>query len=66
MAVKKGKSAFTNCDLCCYFNVDEETGLHVCRMALDEDEMLHFLKGKFYNCPYYKPYDEYGTVRKQN
>lgn len=60
------KSSSTSCDFCAYYNQDEDTGLCVCNMALDEDEMINFLRGKFNNCPYFKLYDEYAIVRKQN
>ncbi|PWM65598.1 MAG: hypothetical protein DBX61_09360 [Clostridiales bacterium] len=60
-----GKTSATSCDYCAYYQEDDDTGLCICKMSLDEDEMLHFLKGKFNNCPYFKPYDEYSIVRKQ-
>ncbi len=63
---KQNKTAETNCESCAYYNYDDETGLYVCAMALDEDEMIQFLRGKFYACPYYRLYDEYAIVRKQN
>ncbi len=56
----------TNCEYCAYFYEDDDTGIALCHMALDEDEMLHYLKGRFSNCPYFKLYDEYAIVRKQN
>lgn len=54
-----------SCDFCAYYHEDEDTGFSVCHMALDEDEMLHYLRGKFNNCPYFKLYDEYAVVKKQ-
>ena len=33
---------------------------------LDEDEMVRFLTSSNYQCPYYRLYDEYGIVKKQN
>ena len=33
---------------------------------MDEDEYLAFLTNKNDNCPYYKYYDEYKSVQKQN
>ena len=56
----------TNCESCAYYNIDEDSGLYVCSMELDEDEMVYFLQGRFDNCPYYSLYDEYAIVRKQN
>ncbi len=55
----------TNCDYCAYFYEDEDTGYALCHMALDEDEMLNYMKGRFQNCPYFKLYDEYSIVKKQ-
>lgn len=60
------KNVASSCDLCAYFNQDDETGFAVCNMSLDEDEMINFLKGRFNSCPYFKLYDEYSIVRKQN
>lgn len=59
------KNISTSCELCAYYYSDDDTGLNICKMSLDEDEMLHFMKGKFNNCPYFKQYDEYSIVRKQ-
>ena len=56
----------TKCESCAYYVCDEDTGLYLCEMSLDEDEMVEFLKGRFDRCPYYKLYDEYAVVRKQN
>ena len=35
-------------------------------MQLDEDEMSDFLAHSTRNCPYFRLYDEYKIVRKQN
>ena len=59
------KNVSTSCDLCAYYCADEDTGFSLCKMSLDEDEMLHFMKGKYNNCPYFKLYDEYSIVKKQ-
>ena len=63
---QKKQPKATNCDFCLYFHEDEDTGLAVCHMALDEDEMLHFILGDFRACPYYRDNDEYRIVRRQN
>ena len=44
---------------------DDEYGFYVCDMDLDEDETAQFIGGRFQNCPYYRPGDEYTIVRKQ-
>ena len=35
-------------------------------MKLDEDELLNFISGRENYCPYYRFYDEYKSVAKQN
>lgn len=61
-----GKSMATNCETCANYYYDEETEEYCCDVSLDEDEMVRFLSAPDYNCPFYRVYDEYGTVRKQN
>ncbi len=61
---KKNKA--TNCEMCAYNIYDEEYDCYVCSVNLDEDEMLRFLSGSDYQCPYFNLYDEYKMVRKQN
>ena len=48
-----------------YYEYDDEYGFYVCDMDLDEDETAQFIGGRFQNCPYYRPGDEYTIVRKQ-
>ncbi len=55
-----------NCESCEYYDYDEEWGESVCKIDMDEDEYLAFLTNKNDNCPYYKYYDEYKSVQKQN
>lgn len=50
------------CESCAYYDMDNED----CRMDLDEDELLHFALRRTGDCPYYKFYDEYKSVQKQN
>ena len=45
---------------------DEEMGEDVCTIDLDEDEYLDYLTRNTSSCPYYKYYDEYKSVQKQN
>ncbi len=56
----------TNCESCEYYDYDEEYDEHVCKISLDEDEYLNFLTRKTKGCPYYKYFDEYKSVQKQN
>ena len=54
------------CLSCEYFDYDDKTDTEDCTRGLDEDDMLRFMTGQTAACPYYKFYDEYKTVRKQN
>ena len=60
------KMAISNCDNCVSYEYDEEYNEYICMMNLDQDEMEKFVNYSFTNCPYYKFYDEYKTVNKQN
>lgn len=54
------------CESCEHFDYDEEIDDYVCVIDLDEDDYLNYLTGKNNSCPYYKFYDEYKSVQKQN
>ena len=56
----KKKETVTN------YDYNEEDDMFECRVDLDEDEFLAFMTKKTQNCPYYKFYDEYKSVQKQN
>ena len=56
----------TNCESCVYYDYDEELDAYVCSVNLDEDEQVSFLSKNTARCPYYRYYDEYKSVRKQN
>lgn len=56
----------TNCESCSNYIFDEESEGWYCDIDLDEDEMSRFLTSQTFDCPYYRFYDEYGIVRKQN
>lgn len=60
-AAKRPKS---RCETCEFFEEDDE-GCS-CVMNLDEDEFVDFLGRSTGNCPYYRFYDEYKSVQKQN
>ena len=55
----------SNCDCCNYYVYDEEYDCYECEVNLDEDEMVKFMHSSFDDCPYFKLYDEYKTVRRQ-
>ena len=54
------------CDYCQYNSFDEETGEYYCSVDLDEDEIERFMNGNDKECVFYKPFDEYKLVQKQN
>lgn len=56
----------TPCETCVYYDYDETDDLYTCRIDLDEDEFLSFTTKRTAGCPYYKFYDEYKSVQKQN
>ena len=60
------KEKITNCDSCENFVFDAEIGCEVCMVELDEDEYLKYMASSFDECPYYRQYDEYKMVRRQN
>ena len=60
------KKQVTNCESCVNYVYDDESDCYVCLVNLDEDEMLRFINGSNYACPYYNADDEYSVVRKQN
>ena len=60
------KKIQSNCESCEFYDFDEEYGENVCNISLDEDEMLDFLGRNTQSCPYYRYYDEYKSVQKQN
>ncbi len=55
-----------DCERCWNYDLNEETGCYECRASLDEDEMLCFLSGIGWQCPYFRFNDEYEVVRRQN
>ena len=54
------------CESCEHYDYDEDIDDYVCKIDLDEDEYLDYLTKKSSSCPYYKFYDEYKSVQKQN
>ncbi len=62
---KKAKKA-TACESCVYYDYNDEDDIYECMMSLDEDEFLRFMTSRTDGCPYYKFYDEYKSVQRQN
>ena len=61
--VKKPVSA---CETCEFYDYDEYYDEYGCSITLDEDEYADFIGQRTGRCPYYRYYDEYASVRKQN
>lgn len=55
----------TNCECCIFYVYDEEYEYYVCESNLDEDEMMHFMRGTNDACPHFRLEDDYKIVRKQ-
>ena len=60
------KDAAGPCETCLYFDVLDESGAEGCVVNVDEDEAYRERAGSAKDCPYYRFYDEYKLVRKQN
>jgi len=56
----------TNCESCVNYVYDDELDAYICQVDLDEDEMERFARYTCENCPFYRFYDEYKSVQKQN
>ena len=54
------------CETCLYFDVLDESGEEGCTVDVDEDEAVRERADPRSGCPYYRYYDEYKLVRKQN
>ena len=53
------------CETCEFLSFDGETGEPVCSAHIDEDDYAAMLQNGG-GCRYYRFYDEYKTVQKQN
>jgi hypothetical protein len=60
------KKTAPDCETCTFYDYDEDYEAYVCTMNLDQVEMGAFLSGNTRACPYYRFYDEYKSVQKQN
>ena len=66
-AQRKANSAPSGpCETCLYYDVLDESGAEGCTVDVDEDEACRERSDPRQTCPYYRYYDEYKTVRKQN
>lgn len=62
----KAKKKVTNCESCEFFDYNEDIDAYECTVSLDEDDFYRFSMGQNRECPYYRYYDEYKSVQKQN
>lgn len=54
------------CENCEYYDYDEDYDGYVCTQSFDQDEMESLVRAKYTACPFFKFYDEYKSVQKQN
>ena len=54
-----------SCDCCMYYDCDED-GDYYCMMDFDQDDYARYASGYSTRCPYFRYYDEYKSVAKQN
>ena len=53
------------CEDCNNYVYDEDEEAYICVQDMDEDDFYRVMLGKFRDCPYYRPGDEYRVVRHQ-
>jgi len=63
---KKSGGVPSACEYCEYYDFDDELEQYICTQALDQDELASFVFGDTSACRYFKFYDEYKSVQKQN
>lgn len=56
---------FTQCESCAYYLQEDGEEEAACGVNFDMDELSRMYGGKT-SCPYYRFYDEYKMVQKQN
>lgn len=54
------------CDMCSYYDYDEEADAYVCAVNMDEDDFMRLLSDSHAACPYFNSNDDYRLVRRQN
>ncbi len=55
-----------SCEDCVFFDEVDEYGTMDCTLNLDQDEVYQATVQNQNSCRYYRPYDEYKSVQKQN
>ena len=54
------------CESCEFYDYDEFLDAYYCKVNLDQDDRERYSTGTNNACPYYRFYDEYKSVQKQN
>ncbi len=64
----KQKNTAPACETCEFYDWDSDYETYVCTQRMDQDDAYayHISRSNRSGCPYYRYYDEYKTVRKQN
>lgn len=62
----KPKNKPTPCESCVHYDAIDEYGTLGCTVDVDEDDLYRERTDRHQGCPYYKFYDEYKSVRRQN
>ncbi len=55
----------TSCENCSYYIYNDDLGLYMCEVDMDEDDFYRSMTSSNYVCPYYRDEDEYFLARKQ-
>ncbi len=63
---KKVRRLKPSCETCEYYDWDDEMQDYICTIDMDEDDAYRFRAHQDVVCTYYKFYDEYKSVQKQN
>jgi hypothetical protein len=63
---KKKAEAPQNCESCVWYDYNDVDDAYECGVDLDEDELARFMSGNYPSCPYFRFFDEYKMVQKQN
>ena len=65
--MKEKQPEVADCENCMYYDYsDDEDSAKECQMSMDEDDLIRVLSSGDKRCPYFRYWDEYKFVRKQN
>lgn len=62
---EKNRKPAARCEDCEHYDVDDN-GEYFCTVDIDEDDAVNVRSSGAKACPYFKFYDEYKSVQKQN